>query len=233
MPGILYKWFLPSITSLQSRCYQPQLIDEEIEVHHGYYVGFLGGSDESACNVGDLNLILGLGRSPGGGNTTHSSILAWEMPWTEEPGSLQSMGSQRVEHNWVAEHVTCSFFHLESVFPNEVCHLTPRMHHLGPTSLSSLCSLSFPSWEAPLMRSWPYFLSPHSSFDFLSLLTTQTPRHGSHDDSSKFSEHPVSMALDGINCFFFFMPQDFIQTHQMLLLHWITITGWRNEWMST
>ena len=30
---------------------------------------------------------------------THSSILAWEIPWTEEPGRLQLMGSQRVEHN--------------------------------------------------------------------------------------------------------------------------------------
>ena len=31
----------------------------------------------------------------------HSSILAWKIPWTEEPGRLQSMGSQRVRHNWV------------------------------------------------------------------------------------------------------------------------------------
>ena len=31
--------------------------------------------------------------------TTHSSILAWKIPWTEEPGELQSMGSQRVGHN--------------------------------------------------------------------------------------------------------------------------------------
>ena len=30
---------------------------------------------------------------------THSGILAWEIPWTEEPGRLQSMGSQRVGHN--------------------------------------------------------------------------------------------------------------------------------------
>ena len=30
---------------------------------------------------------------------THSSILAWEIPWTEEPGSLQSLGSQRVGHD--------------------------------------------------------------------------------------------------------------------------------------
>ena len=31
--------------------------------------------------------------------TTHSSILAWRIPWTQEPGGLQSMGSQRVEHD--------------------------------------------------------------------------------------------------------------------------------------
>ena len=34
---------------------------------------------------------------------THSSILAWRIPWTEGPGGLQFMGSQRVGHDWVAE----------------------------------------------------------------------------------------------------------------------------------
>ena len=43
-------------------------------------------------------------RSPGGEDllermATHSSILAWSIPWTEEAGKLQSMGSQRVGHN--------------------------------------------------------------------------------------------------------------------------------------
>ena len=33
------------------------------------------------------------------GMATHSSILAWEIPWTEEPGGLQSMGLQRVRHD--------------------------------------------------------------------------------------------------------------------------------------
>ena len=33
------------------------------------------------------------------GMVTHSSILAWRIPWTEEPGGLQSIGSQRVKHN--------------------------------------------------------------------------------------------------------------------------------------
>ena len=35
---------------------------------------------------------------------THSSILAWEIPWTEEPGGLQFVGSQRVRHDSVTEH---------------------------------------------------------------------------------------------------------------------------------
>ena len=35
------------------------------------------------------------------GMTIHSSILAWRIPWTEEPGGLQSMGSQRVGYDWV------------------------------------------------------------------------------------------------------------------------------------
>ena len=33
------------------------------------------------------------------GMATHSNILAWRMPWTEDPGGLQSMGSQGVRHN--------------------------------------------------------------------------------------------------------------------------------------
>ena len=56
---------------------------------------------KSACSTGDagdLGLIPGSGRPPGAG---HGSILAWRIPWTEEPGGLQSKGSQRPE---VTEH---------------------------------------------------------------------------------------------------------------------------------
>ena len=55
---------------------------------------------ESAHSTGDLGSIPGLGRSPGEMEmATHSSILAWKISWTEEPGGLQSMGSQRVGHD--------------------------------------------------------------------------------------------------------------------------------------
>ena len=40
------------------------------------------------------------------GMATHSSTLAWRIPWTEEPGRLQSMGSQRVRHDWATKHST-------------------------------------------------------------------------------------------------------------------------------
>ena len=38
---------------------------------------------------------------------THSSTLAWKIPWTEEPGRLQSMGSQRVGHNLATKPQPC------------------------------------------------------------------------------------------------------------------------------
>ena len=52
---------------------------------------------DNAGDIRDTSSILGLGRSP---VVTHSSILAWRIPWTEESGRLQSLGSQRVGHDW-------------------------------------------------------------------------------------------------------------------------------------
>ena len=63
--------------------------------------GFPSGSvgKESTYNAGDMGSIPGSGRSPGGGNGNQSSILAWKIPVTEEPGGLQSMWLQRVGHD--------------------------------------------------------------------------------------------------------------------------------------
>ena len=63
-----------------------------------------GVGEESACNAGvtgDGGSLPGSGRSPGGeGITTNYSILAWRIPWTEEPGGPQSIGSQRIRHDY-------------------------------------------------------------------------------------------------------------------------------------
>ena len=60
-------------------------------------MGFPGGSDgeESGCDAGDLGWEDPLEK----GMATHSSVLTWRIPWTEEPGGLQSMWLQRVGHN--------------------------------------------------------------------------------------------------------------------------------------
>ena len=62
---------------------------------------FHGNSDGkvSACNAGDSGSIPGLGRSLEKGTATYSSILAWRITWTEEPGGLQPMRLQRVGHD--------------------------------------------------------------------------------------------------------------------------------------
>ena len=59
-------------------------------------MGFPGGAmvKNPPADTGDKGSISGLGVSPGEG-----SILAWEIPWTEESGGLQSMGSQRIRHD--------------------------------------------------------------------------------------------------------------------------------------
>ena len=53
----------------------------------------------NAGDVREMGSIPGLGRFPGEGMATHSSIIAWRIPWTEESGGLQSVGLQRVEHD--------------------------------------------------------------------------------------------------------------------------------------
>ena len=53
----------------------------------------------NAGGARDVGSIPGSERSPVAGNGTQNSILAWKIPWTEEPGGLQSLGSQRVGHN--------------------------------------------------------------------------------------------------------------------------------------
>ena len=66
------------------------------------YLGFPGGSDstESACSAGDMVWSMDREDPLEKEMATYSSILAWRIPWTEEPGGLQSMGSQRVRHDW-------------------------------------------------------------------------------------------------------------------------------------
>ena len=63
-------------------------------------------------NAGDVDLIPGLGRFPRGGQATHSSILAWEMPWTEEPGKATV---HRVTKSWTQLSAwACAYTHTDT-----------------------------------------------------------------------------------------------------------------------
>ena len=80
-----------------------------------FWVGFPDGSvvknlpaSAGTGDTGVVGLAPGSGRTTGIGNATCSGVLAWEIPWTEEPGRLEFMGLQRVVHDWVHTrmHVT-------------------------------------------------------------------------------------------------------------------------------
>ena len=68
-----------------------QLLLVSYFVHSSVYIlGFPGGSDgkDSVCDAGDLGSIPGQGDPQEKGMAAHSNILAWRIPWTEEPGGL-------------------------------------------------------------------------------------------------------------------------------------------------
>ena len=89
------------------------------------------------------------------GMATYSSILAWQIPWTEEPGGLQSMGSHRVRYDWACTHVATQqdLFQFSSVQFNSVAQ-----------SCLSLCD--------PMNRSTPGIPVHHQLLEF-----TQTHIH--------------------------------------------------------
>ena len=90
---------------------------------------FPGGSEvkASARNAGDLGAIPGSGRSLGQADplekemATHSSILAWRIPWMEEPGGLQPTRSQRVGHDWATSLSQCFSNYLSCKIKNVFC----------------------------------------------------------------------------------------------------------------
>ena len=89
---------------------------------------------------------------------THSSILAWRIPWTEEPDGLQSMGSQRVWHDW-ATTLTLRHYHMSMTFK---CIITGILHNL-------LKILIFPLDLLPSFT--PFFASGISEIPEVTLIT--------------------------------------------------------------
>ena len=80
---------------------------------------------------------------------THSSTLAWKIPWTEEPCRLQSMGSQRVRHDWATSltHSLQSFNQCATVYSFFTTPASRALQHQPPGRSSDRCSMkSLYSW---------------------------------------------------------------------------------------
>ena len=80
---------------------------------------------------------------------THSSVLAWETPWTEEPGGLQSMGSQRVGHDWAEA---------QELYAQNSDRFITSLISVNPHSCPEMKLLSFlqgVSWDAKRLSSLP------------------------------------------------------------------------------
>ena len=77
------------------------------------YVGFPGGSLLNTLPaLWEIRVrFLGQENPLEEGMATHSSLLAWRIPWTEEPCGLQSMGSQRLRHDWATNTSLHTHFH--------------------------------------------------------------------------------------------------------------------------
>ena len=72
---------------------------------------------------------------------THSSIPAWRIPWTEEPGGLQSMGLQRVRHNWATNTTTTNYLGTVS------CFFTPWIPSGCTEATSLMAATCFVYWQ--------------------------------------------------------------------------------------
>ena len=124
---------------------------------------------------------LGREDSPEKGMATHSSILAWRIPWTEETGGLQSMGSQRVGLDWVTD--TFTSLSLQIHFPGPVSSESDSVVSVLGAQGSALL-LNCPAW------SWRSCFSESTGGHYSSAASSPT-----HEPSAKFWPVPSTPCL--------------------------------------
>ena len=102
---------------------------------------------KNTCSEGDLVQSLGWEDPLEESRATHCSILAWRIPWTEESGGPQSMGSQRIRHAWVTKLSIQEWSQLPSGIPPCVLTSSPPPHP-RPEALSKDASY-LPTFQIP------------------------------------------------------------------------------------
>ena len=132
-PGGQALWFLPAEGQTDPWASQAELVGKNPPVN----AGDQERQDQS----------LGWESPLEEGVATHSRILAWRLPWKEEPGRLQSIGSQRVRCNWsnlACQAEPCSYSKIITFFPRKLWNLKPKQRG----------STGFPRHSCPDHSGW-------------------------------------------------------------------------------
>ena len=124
------------------------------------------------ANARDLSSIPASGRPPEKGMATHSSVLAWRISWTEEPGGLQSMGSDRVRHDWNTN--TLTFKRKILVFGVNLASkiLLGDKYYRNPESKNF-------QWGDGMLRNLPWSSIPWTLFSYEFCFIPQVPLNAS------------------------------------------------------
>ena len=124
----------------------------------------------NAGGIRDTGSVCGSGRAPEENVATHSSILAWRIPRTEEPGGLRSIGSQRLRHNWsdLSTRILTTFL-MTAKLGDSSSSQSPSYSQwtLHPYGMSS-SSLQFPNTQLYFgfsgVKAWLWWLSKQTFF---------------------------------------------------------------------
>ena len=136
----------------------------------------------NAGDVRDTSSVLGLEPSPGEGNGNLDQYLAWRIPWTEEPGRLQSMGLQRARHDW--RELACMHTALANPYANVLhCKPSQTVSHVNRPNSSQVTNpiqqtrapypilLVLGPLTSPFMSFMPFFPLLYHLLSLLSLST--------------------------------------------------------------
>ena len=155
---------------------------------------------------------------------THSSILAWRIPWTEEPGGLQSMGSQRDKHDWVTDTHRQHRERAEPPWTHQFSRCIPfnLLFHRNafptcppgkvPSSIRILPSHAVPLWNFPSLLGEKAGTAPPTLLPCASLhsqaqdFTLQSPSLNKLACTAGLpSPKPDQNKPERMNCLFFFI----------------------------
>ena len=131
-------------------------------------MGFLGGSvvKNVPDNVGDTGSIPGSGRCPGEGNSNPFQYSCLGNPWTEEPGGLRCLGSQRLGHDWetnASPHVRWGTQRSLPLFAESVFSIPINTSHRLPLKLWEIL-LTRVKWWNSVFRKFIYTYLNHVTF---------------------------------------------------------------------